>query len=93
MVVRDGQRYEAPDPTDLETARQLSAEGYTILIRHAEKRNEHLRNLAAAFEEDFHAPVNIHIDATPPGKHGFSWHYDAEDVFIIRALSTKRNNQ
>jgi len=89
MVVRDGQQYAGPDPTTVGAANALSSEGYTILLRHAEKHNEELEALATAFKDNFHAPVNIHIYATPPGKHGFSWHYDAEEVFIMQTSGQK----
>ncbi len=89
MVVREGHQYAGPDPPTSEAAKELSAEGYTILVRHAERHNEELAALASAFEDDFQAPVNIHIYATPPGKHGFSWHYDAEEVFIMQTSGEK----
>ena len=59
------------------------------MVRQAEKHNEELEALAMAFKNDFHAPVNIHIYATPAGKHGFSWHYDAEEVFIMQTSGQK----
>lgn len=31
----------------------------------------------------------MHIYATPPGNFGFSWHYDAEDVFILQTAGEK----
>ncbi len=89
MVVRDGQQCAGPDPTTMGAAKALSSEGYTILVRHAEKHNEEIEALATAFRDDFHAPVNIHIYATPAGEHGFSWHYDAEEVFIIQTSGQK----
>lgn len=89
MVVRDGTPFAGPDPRSLDAARKLSDEGHTILVRHAEKQHDGLQSLAAAFAEDFHAPVNIHLYATPPGRHGFSWHYDAEDVFIMQTRGNK----
>ena len=89
MVVRDGQQDAGPDPRTLADAKALSDEGFTILVRHAERHNAHLKSLAAGFEHDFGAPANIHIYATPPAKHGFSWHYDAEDVFIMQTGGRK----
>ncbi len=89
MVVRDGQQHAGADPRTLEDAKTLSAEGYTILVRHAESQHEQLKKLAAGFEDDFHAPANIHIYATPAGNHGFSWHYDAEEVFIMQTSGQK----
>ena len=89
MVVRDGQQYAGSDPTTVGAVKTLSSKGYTILVRHVKKHNEELEALATAFKDDFHAPVNIHIYATPAGKHGFSWHYDAEEVFIMQTSGQK----
>jgi ribosomal protein L16 Arg81 hydroxylase len=89
MVVRQGERYEGASPTDLASAQALCAKGYTIVVRHAERHDDSLRQLAEAFAETFQAPVNLHVYATPPGSFGFSWHYDAEDVFILQTTGEK----
>ena len=89
MVVREGRQYDGPDPTTIEAARALHGEGYTILVRHAERHHAPIRRLADAFVADFDAPVNIHLYATPPGHFGFSWHYDAENVFILQTSGKK----
>ena len=90
MVVRDGARSECDDPQSLVEAQQLSAEGHTILVRHAERHHAGLAELAAGFRRDLKAPVNIHMYITPAGAHGFGWHYDAEDVFIIQTGGAKQ---
>lgn len=57
MVVREGRQHTGPDPTTVETARALSADGYTILVRHAETHHVELAKLAAAFADDFASNV------------------------------------
>jgi ribosomal protein L16 Arg81 hydroxylase len=89
LIVRDGQQYAGCDPTNLEAAQGLSREGYTIVVRHAERHHAALRDLAATFEEDFRAAVDVHLYVTPAGGRGFSWHYDAEDVFILQTSGRK----
>lgn len=89
FVARDGQPFPGPLPTNLEAAQALSREGYTVLVRHAEQHSTGLQQLAHSFQQDFAAPVNIHIYATPAGRHGFGWHFDAEDVFIIQTGGAK----
>jgi hypothetical protein len=88
-AVRDGQWYRDEMPTTLEAARALGAEGYTIFVRHAERYHARLAELAGSFEKTFGGPVNIHMFATPAGSPGFSWHYDAEDVFIVQTAGEK----
>lgn len=63
--------------------------GFTITVRSAEKHDPELAKLAEEFRSDFHAPVNIHLYCTPAGEHGFGWHYDVEDVFILQAEGAK----
>lgn len=88
MVAREGR--QMPDvPGNLQAARDLCENGSTILVRHAERHDVRLKELADSFQRDFHAPVNVHLYVTPPGTHGFSWHYDAEDVFIIQTAGAK----
>jgi 50S ribosomal protein L16 3-hydroxylase len=89
MVVRQGQRYPCQAPTDAASAQELCGIGCTIVVRHAERYDHHLADLAKAFEATFRASVNIHMYATPPDCHGFSWHYDAEDVFIFQTCGRK----
>jgi ribosomal protein L16 Arg81 hydroxylase len=64
-------------------------DGYTLLVRHAERHDSRLAELAAGFERDLAAPVNVHMYCTPGGEHGFGWHYDAEEVFIVQTTGRK----
>src|SRR5688572_25458337 len=88
-AVRGGEFYQGEMPRDEAAGRRLSDDGYTIFIRHAERHHAGLAELANAFEKTFCGPVNIHVFATPAGSPGFSWHYDAEDVFILQAQGEK----
>ncbi len=89
LIVRDGQQYAGRDPASLDAAQALSGEGYTIVVRHAERNHDQIRDLAVAFERDFAAGVDVHLYVTPAGGRGFSWHYDAEDVFIVQTSGRK----
>jgi 50S ribosomal protein L16 3-hydroxylase len=83
------QRYEGKSPTSLEEARQLLSQGLTVGIRHAERHDASLADLARGFATDFAAPIDIHLYCTPAGKPGFGWHYDAEDVFVLQTRGKK----
>jgi 50S ribosomal protein L16 3-hydroxylase len=89
LVVRDGQRWEEERSPSAEEAGPLREQGYTLLVRHAERHDPQLARLAAAFESDLGGETDVHIYATPGGKHGFGWHYDAEEVFILQTEGTK----
>lgn len=89
MVVKAGQRWEesrTPTPTE---ARELHGDGYTLLIRHAERQDEELATIARSFAEDFFGEVDVHLYATPGEAFGFGWHYDVEDVFLLQLEGTK----
>jgi 50S ribosomal protein L16 3-hydroxylase len=58
-------------------------------VRHAELLSPDIDSLARVFRGAFHAPVDVQAYATPAGSFGFSWHYDAEDVFIFQCAGEK----
>jgi ribosomal protein L16 Arg81 hydroxylase len=90
LVVGQGRRWEENRTPSYEEAQALFRDGYTLLVRHAEKEDPKLAELAAGFARDFLAPVDIHLYCTPQsGGHGFGWHYDAEDVFILQTAGRK----
>jgi 50S ribosomal protein L16 3-hydroxylase len=89
LVCRQNEQYSGPSPRSADDARRLTDEGYTLLVRHAERHDLRLARLAAEFAADFAAPVNIHMYCTPPGQFGFDWHYDAEEVFIVQTAGRK----
>jgi 50S ribosomal protein L16 3-hydroxylase len=89
FAVREGRWYEGDMPRDVAAARALVEERYTLFVRHAERHHARLAELARAFERTFQGPVNIHVFVTPAGAPGFSWHYDAEDVFILQTAGEK----
>src|SRR5687767_13273334 len=80
LVCRRNEQYAGAQPRMGTEAGKLIEEGYTLLVRHAERHDGRLAELAAAFQRDFAAPVNIHMYCTPGGQYGFGWHYDAEEV-------------
>jgi len=90
LICRRNEQYVGSAPRTEADARLLVDEGYTLLVRHAERHDLRLAELAAAFERDFAAPVNIHMYCTPGGQYGFGWHYDAEEVFIVQTTGRKQ---
>jgi hypothetical protein len=89
FAVREGRWHEGSPPSDLTAVCSLVEDGHTVFVRHAERHHPGLAELAAGFERTFQGPVNIHVFVTPAGAPGFSWHYDAEDVFIIQTQGMK----
>src|SRR5262249_23259172 len=89
LVGREGRRWGENGAPRPEEARPLLAEGYTLGIRHAERHDPGLAELADGFRRDFLGAVNVHVYCTPAGRPGFGWHYDAEDVFILQTRGSK----
>lgn len=89
MVVRQGRRHDPGETPSGKEYRTLHESGHTILVRHAERNDAALADLAREFEEEFRAPVDLHIYCTPGEEYGFGWHYDAEDVFILQSSGSK----
>jgi ribosomal protein L16 Arg81 hydroxylase len=90
LVVRDGRLWRGADPGSRAEAEALFADGYSLVVRHAERLDAGLAELAEGFAADFGARVAIQLYATPQGRHSFGWHYDAEEVFILQTIGTKR---
>ena len=89
LVCRQNEQWPGDVPRSEAAARELLAQGYTLLVRHAERHDPRLAKLAAAFAQGFASQVNIHMYCTPAGQYGFGWHYDAEEVFLIQTTGRK----
>jgi len=89
LVCRRNEQFAGKPPRTADEASRLVADGYTLLVRHAERHDPRLAKLAEEFAKDFAAPVNIHMYCTPGGQFGFGWHYDAEEVFIVQTTGRK----
>jgi 50S ribosomal protein L16 3-hydroxylase len=70
-------------------ARAMLAAGYSLGLRNTQKQLPALADLAANFQRDFLATIDVQIYCTPGGSPGFGWHYDYEDVFILQTLGSK----
>ncbi|HYE99894.1 MAG TPA: cupin domain-containing protein [Planctomycetota bacterium] len=89
FLALDGRLWEGGRAPDAATARRLGDEGWTAVVRNAQRHDAGLAALAEGFRRDLGAPVNVHVYATPAGRTGFGWHYDVEDVFILQAEGVK----
>jgi 50S ribosomal protein L16 3-hydroxylase len=89
VISRDGARADRAAPQTPQDVRELLADGYALGVRHAHEHDEALAGLAAAFAADFRAAIDVHLYCTPAGRPGFSWHYDAEEVFVLQTAGSK----
>ena len=88
LVVAGGKRLDVPAPRSLADLAALFAAGIGLCLRHTERCDPGLGAIAAEFEREL-GSAQVQLFVTPPGTHGFSWHYDDEDVFIVQTLGTK----
>lgn len=89
LVGRAGSPVSVPAPQSAAEGRRMVAEGMTLSIRHAQRHDAGLAELAREFQQAFAGPVDIHLLCTPAGAPGFGWHYDAEEVFVLQTHGTK----
>lgn len=89
FLAHEGRMWEDGRLPTMDQVREGFGQGHTLVVRSAEKHDPELARLAAGFHADFAAPVNVHVYCTPPGRSGFSWHYDPEDVVIVQVGGTK----
>jgi 50S ribosomal protein L16 3-hydroxylase len=90
LVCRRNEQNTGNPPQSSVEAQELVNDGYTLLVRHAERHDARLAEVAAAFARDLASAVNIHMYCTPGGQYGFGWHYDAEEVFIVQTTGRKQ---
>ncbi|HEY8271523.1 MAG TPA: cupin domain-containing protein [Pseudobdellovibrionaceae bacterium] len=73
----------------MEQAYKGFSEGRTVVVRHAEKAQSQLREIAKDFAILFPGLVDVQLYFTPAGEEGFDWHYDIEDVFVLQSRGEK----
>jgi len=89
LVVARGALLQLAEPRSLRALRTLMSRGVGVCVRHAEQQHSALSRLASELGAHFDVPVHAQVFATPSATHGFSWHYDAEHVFILQTAGIK----
>jgi ribosomal protein L16 Arg81 hydroxylase len=89
LVVQGGREWRRAPPRSLEGLRQLFAQRLGVVVRRAEFHDPGLATLSERFARDLPGDVHVQLFATPARTHGFGWHYDAEEVFIIQTAGEK----
>lgn len=88
LVVAGGKLLPWPAPRCATEARAYMRMGVGLAMRHTQHCHPNLRAVADAFETDV-GEAQVQVFVTPASTHGFSWHYDDEDVFIAQTAGTK----
>ncbi|HYB98753.1 MAG TPA: cupin domain-containing protein [Candidatus Limnocylindrales bacterium] len=89
LVISRGKLVEEPPPRSLEEMRAMFARGIGIVVRHPQRQCRELAALCDELARDMPGRQRVLIFATPRGVHGFGWHYDAEEVFIVQTAGEK----
>jgi 50S ribosomal protein L16 3-hydroxylase len=89
LVVADGRSLALLPPRSEAELRELFRKGAGIAIRTPERDCTTLAELSASFARDIPGEQRVIVFATPAGRHGFGWHYDPEDVFIVQTEGDK----
>jgi len=72
----------------VDQTRSYFKRGVGLAMRHTQRCTAQLRSLADEFEREV-GEAQVQVFATPSETHGFSWHYDDEDVFIAQIAGKK----
>ena len=89
IVVSRGKALTLPAPRSLAGVHAHFARGAGIVVRHPERQCALSRELAEGLREELPGKQRVLLFATPRESHGFSWHYDPEDVFIAQTAGDK----
>lgn len=89
LVVLAGREDVAPRPRSLAGLRQLMRAGLGIVVRRAERQDPDLAGLGRDVAADLRGRAHVQLFVTAASTHGFAWHYDAEEVFIVQTEGTK----
>jgi 50S ribosomal protein L16 3-hydroxylase len=89
LVVARGRLLDAPLPRSLSELRALFSLGAGVALRKPERDCPEVAAVAAAFARDLPGEQRVIVFATAKDTHGFGWHYDAEDVFIVQTAGDK----
>ncbi len=89
LVVGSGRCIERPAPRSLGALDALFAEGAGIALRSADRASLAVDALAEAVGEDIPGERRVIVFATPAATHGFGWHFDPEEVFIVQTAGIK----
>jgi 50S ribosomal protein L16 3-hydroxylase len=89
LVVARGRLLDGRSPHSLSELRDLFAFGLGIALRGPERCCSEVAIVARDLAADVPGEQRVIVFATPGNTHGFGWHYDAEDVFIIQTAGEK----
>jgi ribosomal protein L16 Arg81 hydroxylase len=89
LVVAGGKLCQDPAPSSLIELNALMARGIGLVIRRAENQDPALAALAGALTAHIPGQAHVQLFVTPAGTHGFGWHYDDEEVFIVQTAGCK----
>jgi 50S ribosomal protein L16 3-hydroxylase len=89
LVVARGKLLDLPPPRSMPQLRALFGLGIGIALREAERHSPEIAAIATGVANELPGDQRVIVFATPAGTHGFGWHYDAEDVFIVQTAGDK----
>jgi ribosomal protein L16 Arg81 hydroxylase len=89
LVIARGRLVPEPIPRSLAEARALMSRAIGLVVRRAERGNPDLAALASSLTQVIPGQAHVQLFVTPAGSHGFSWHYDDEEVFIVQTYGAK----
>jgi hypothetical protein len=84
LVAHAGRLLDGAVPSTESDVRTLLQQGCGIVVRHAERHDARLAELAQSFVDDLPGHVQVDLHATPAGAETFGWRFDLEEAFIAQ---------
>jgi 50S ribosomal protein L16 3-hydroxylase len=89
LVVAGGRNMELPPPRSLPELQTMFQVGMGVALRTAEAYSTRVRALCRQLALEIPGQQRVIAFATAAKTHGFGWHYDSEDVFILQTAGDK----
>jgi 50S ribosomal protein L16 3-hydroxylase len=89
IVVAGGELLPRKEPRSLAQLQALLRQGAGVAVRRADRASGPVDALARSLAEDLPGEQRTIVFATAGGTHGFGWHFDAEEVFILQTVGDK----
>jgi hypothetical protein len=89
VAVARGGLVERPIPRTSDATSAMLGDGVGLALRHGERFDPGLAVLGADLAEELPGAIHVQLFVTPARTHGFGWHFDEEDVFIVQTAGIK----
>lgn len=89
LVIARGSALAVPAPVCIDELLGFLREDIGIAVRDAERASQEVAQLACSLLDDLPGKSRAIVFVTPMQSHGFGWHFDCEEVFVLQLAGDK----